>query len=83
MTTIVIEGELAERLAEYAARKKQPVDAVIEALLDRAPQHPTDEERTTSLERLIGSIDSDITNASTTVRETMEAFYREKYGHTD
>ncbi len=90
MTTLIIEDELAARLNEIAADENRPVTAVLESLLDlysslpKLPQHATDSMTADeALAAMEGMIVDDITDLSTTVRETMAAYYQKKYGDSD
>lgn len=147
MTDLTIRGKTAERLQDIAQRENRPVEAVIEALLNRYETSADDTEgsegeswhrefrsklykkardywqRTDNRERLAltddqldeqfwlidhegiprlksdqGTVDlpsdpleaidglfadSDLTNMSTTVRETKAEYYRKKYERTD
>ena len=88
MTTITIPDELAERLQEIAKQENRPIEVLLESLLTRynptSNSEPTEEvSLSPALEAYSGSLDTDITDLSTTVRETMAELYEEKYGDTD
>lgn len=90
MTTLTIEDELAAKLSAIAADENRPVTAVLESLLElysslpRLPQNAiglmTADE---ALEAMEGMVDDDISDLSTSVRETMAAYYKKKYGDSD
>jgi hypothetical protein len=90
MTTLIIEDEITAKLSEIAADENRPVTAVLESLLElysslpKLPQNSiglmTADEALAAME---GMVDDDITDLSTTVRETMAAYYKKKYGDSD
>ncbi len=77
MTQVVIEGELAERLQKLAADEQIAVEALLERLLNLRTQMPilTGEEKQAQLESrraAAGVFKDDVTDMSTTVRETLQ-----------
>jgi hypothetical protein len=76
MSQVVIEHDLAERLQEIARRENRPVEAVLASLLDLYAA------QSGALEALDGAFDDDVTDLSTTVRETMSGYYEKKYGRS-
>jgi hypothetical protein len=84
MTELVIANDLAEQLGAIAQEEQRPIEDVLRSLLELykasrpAGSKPSDE----ALRAMAGMFDDDITDMSTTVRETMEAYYRQKYGDT-
>ena len=89
MAEVIIHNELAERLQRIAQRENRPVEAVLQSLLElysSASERPSTEPAeppSDPLADMDGMFDDDITDLSTTVRATMAAFYREKYGRPD
>lgn len=84
MVELVIQKELAERLQAIAQRENRPLEAVLQSLLElyeSLPNHP--KELIDPLDALVDSLDTDLTDLSTTVRETMTEYYRKKYGNPD
>jgi len=80
MTQIIIQDELAERLQAIARRENRPVEAVLESLLG----HYQDETALVDpLAAMDGMFDDDITDLSTTVRETMQSFYQARHDRID
>jgi|GEM_PF-1916896 hypothetical protein len=96
MTTLTVQEEFAEQLAQIAQRQQRSVDDLLAEMLaryvnssleppvydddalelsDKSPKKP--------IEEYIGIFDDEITDLSTTTRETMKAYYREKYGDSD
>ena len=90
MTNLIIEDEVAAKLAQIAADEKRPVTDVIRSLLklysleyessDVIKLPVTANE---ALAAMDGMFDDDVTDLSTTVRETMAAYYQKKYGDSD
>lgn len=77
MSQLVIEDELAERLRAIAQRENRAVEEVLASMVE----HYT--ARTAAFSALEGAFDDDVTDLSTTVRDTMNDFYRRKHGRTD
>jgi hypothetical protein len=89
MLTVQIPDELAERLREIAECENKPVDEVVVSMLQKdisiqAPvdQQPVD-EKPNALDALMGMLDYDITDMSSTVKETLREYYRNKYTRPD
>ncbi len=90
MKELVIADDLAEQLEAIAERENSSVERLLCSLVEfymthhtqptEATERPTREE---ALEAFIGMFDDNITDMSTTVRETMEAYYRNKYASPD
>jgi hypothetical protein len=81
MVAIVIHEELAERLHAIARRENRTVEDVLSDLLDRYAAQPdmsVDESLVDPLAAMIGMFDDDITDLLSTVRETMDACYRDR-----
>jgi hypothetical protein len=87
MADLIIHTELAERLRAIAEREQRQVEEVLADLVEQyeaqSEVSTTDEERAKARAEMEGMFDVDITDLSTTVNETMEAYYRNKYGRSD
>ena len=82
MTELIIPDELAQRLHNIARRENRPLEAVLESLLEQYEQ-PDSTHLPESLEAFCGSLDTDITDLSVTVRETMDELYKRRFGNPD
>ncbi len=84
MINIALPDELAKRLEEIAQREKLPVADLIASWIEQEETdtaiEDADDDPITSI---IGIYDDDITDLSTTVRETLQKYYQEKYGNSD
>lgn len=87
MTELLIAPELAQQLEEIAGREQLTVTDLLRTMIEVYETRPTDADdeavQDDPLENFIGAFHDDVTDLSTTVRETMDAFYREKYGRPD
>jgi hypothetical protein len=81
-TNVTLPDELAQRLAEIARREKRPLAEVIASMVERYPVPPA-EDIENFVDPIIGIFDDDVTDMSTTVRETMDAYWRKKHDPTD
>ena len=84
-----IRQDLAERLQAIAAQEHRSVDAVLQELLANY-RSPVEKEairlpdtKTDPFDAMCGMFDDPVTDLSETVRETMEEFYRKRYGTDD
>jgi hypothetical protein len=79
MAIIHIPEHLARRLEELAEREQRSVDEVAVSILqDHVPSEAVEEE-INPLDAIMGILDSDITDLSSTVKETLAEYYRQKY----
>lgn len=69
-TNVTLPDELARRLEDIARRENRPLAEVIASLLEQYPT-PITEEIGEIDDPIIGIFDDDVTDMSTTVRETM------------
>ncbi|MCQ3932234.1 MAG: hypothetical protein DPW16_17430 [Chloroflexi bacterium] len=87
MVELAVHEKTLEKLEAIAQREHRSVEAVIESLVEfyeTAPEHtPRPNAVVDPLDAYIGSLDTDLTDLSTTVRETMTEYYRKKYGNPD
>lgn len=83
MVMLEVNERFAQRLRDLAAQDNAPLETVLWQMLETytaSRQHtPSDE----AFEAMAGMFKDDVTDMSTTVPETMEAYYREKYGNPD
>ncbi|HMN14035.1 MAG TPA: hypothetical protein PKD55_17095 [Bellilinea sp.] len=77
MTQLVIEHELADRLQAIARRENRPVEEVLASLLEMYTA------QSDALDAMDGAFDDPVTDMSTSIRETLNAYYRDKYGRSD
>jgi hypothetical protein len=87
MTVIELEDQVADQLRELAKQRNQSVTEIVRDFLSRESVEndeiamrpaPTPAERREMLKTWMGSIDSDATDASTTIRETLKRAYAKK-----
>jgi hypothetical protein len=79
----MVDETFAEQVRLLAAEENTPVEAILWRMLQTyAPQYDAKRARE-ALSRLNGMIKDDSPDGSTTIRETIEAYYREKYGNPD
>jgi hypothetical protein len=90
MTNLTISDDIVTRLQRIASEENRPVEAVLRSLLELYTALPkVDETPFTTLSSeaalaaMDGMLDEDVTDLSATVRETMDAYYRKKYGNPD
>jgi len=90
MTTLIIEDELAAQLNTIANNEQRSVEAVLRSALALYATLPKDNESNTTpmtsdavLASMDGMFDDDVTDLSSTVRETMSAYYQKKYVSPD
>ena len=89
MTELIIPDELAQRLQNIARRENRPLEAVLESLLEQYEPlreniiTKADQDSANPLTAMDGMFEDEITDLSTTVRETMAKFYKARYGRTD
>lgn len=87
MTVIELEDQVADQLRELARQRNQSVTEIVRDFLKREPIEgddtavrpvPTADDRRAMLDSWFGSIDSDATDASTTIHETLKQAYAKK-----
>ncbi len=71
--------DLTQRLQTIAEREGRSPEAILQELLDAYEQRPSGEAPKDPLENFIGAFDDDVTDLSTTVRETL----RQKFTDDD
>lgn len=77
MATLVIPNELAERLQHVAQHENRKVEEVLATMLELYTH------QTSAFLAMDGMFDDDVTDLSTSVRDTMHDFYEKKHGRTD
>lgn len=77
MTVLTIPDELAKRLEAIAEREQR---AVADVLADLVSRYMSNQESEDALMAMDGMFDDDVTDLSSTVRETLDEYYRKKYG---
>jgi hypothetical protein len=80
-TNVTLPDEVARRLEEIAQRENRSLAEVVVSLLDQYPIPSEDAQEVD--DPIVGIFDDDVTDMSTTVRETMDAYWRKKYGRSD
>jgi hypothetical protein len=89
MTALMVKDEIVTRLEELASEENRSIEDILDSLLDlyvTLPKSSESSQKAAADEALLamdGMIDVDITDLSTTVRETMKAYYQKKYGNPD
>lgn len=87
MTVIELEDQVADQLRELAKQRNQSVTEIVRDFLSRESVEddeitirpaPSPDERRAMLKTWFGSIDSDATDASTTIPETLKRAYAKK-----
>lgn len=85
MTTLSIKDDLAAELENLSVQENRSLDDVVRSMLEiykalpESPHNPSND----ALDAMLGMFDDDVTDMSSTVRETMDAYYRQKYGRPD
>jgi len=83
MTTLIFPDEVAKRLEDFARRENRSVAEVVASWLDEyAPQEP-EPKKAPNWDLILGIGDESLTDMSTTVRETLDAYYKKKYASPD
>lgn len=83
MVSITLPDELARRLAEVARRENRPVETVALEILEQHVPSQDEVEQGPDWGLILGVFDDDITDMSTTVKETLRNYYKDKYGRPD
>ena len=77
MSQLVIEHDMAEKLQAIAQRENRSVEDVLASLLEMYTA------QSDALDAMDGVFDDPVTDMSTTIRETMDAYYRDRYDRSD
>jgi hypothetical protein len=84
MINIPLPDEIARQIEALAKLENRPVEAVIASMMQQyTPQPHSQEEADAAFQSIFGIYDDDITDMSTTVRETLQKHFQEKYGDSD
>lgn len=84
MKTITLSDELADQLKELTTEEMQLIESEVKFILaQRRSSKPTQEEKDAALDALVGIFDDDVTDMSTTVRETLHRYFRDQHERTD
>jgi hypothetical protein len=84
MVTLVLPEHLVHKLEDIARRENCPIEEVVASMVEKyEPQLPSQKASDDALDAIAGVFDDDITDLSTTVRETLQKYYQEKYGRPD
>jgi hypothetical protein len=84
MTDLIIPDALAERLHAIAQREQRQIEEVLSDLVAQYEARSAESlSRTEALAAMKGMFDDEVTDLSSTVRETMSDYYRNKYGRSD
>ena len=77
MTTLKFPDDIAKRLEDFARRENRSVADVVATWLD---EHSIEDEtkKAPNWDLILGIGDENITDMSTTVRETLDAYYKKK-----
>ncbi len=80
MVSINLPENVAHHLDEIARQENRDVAEVVEAMIEQYRPAIT---KTADWSLILGISDADISDMSTSVRETLAAHYQQKYGNTD
>ncbi len=84
MVTITLPEELAQRIEEIAQQENRSIVDVVASMVEKYElQIPSQEQSDQAFAAIFGIYDDDVTDMSTTVRETLQKYFQEKYGRTD
>jgi len=82
MVNITLPDHVAQQLEEIARHENRPVAEVIEKMLQQYSPAQSD-ERAPDWDSIVGIYDDDVTDMSTSVRETLQAYFQKKYANPD
>lgn len=84
MASIFLSDDIVKRLEAAAQRENLTVSELLTDMLD---QHilrtASQDEADAAFKSIIGIYDDDVNNMSTTVRETLQKYFQDKYGDPD
>lgn len=84
MTNLAIPDDLAEKIQEIAEQENLSIAEFLAGLIkDYSVQSQEQQRRNEALLTSVGMFDDDITDLSSTVRETMDEFWRKRYADSD
>ena len=83
MINIMLPDEIARQIEEVAKFENRPVEEVVASMVQQyTPQPSSQEESDAAFASLFGIYD-DVSDMSTTVRETLHKHFKEKDGNSD
>jgi len=83
MVTIPLPEALAQRIEAIAQQEHRSIVDVMTSMVEKYQPEPPTEEQGPDWSMILGIGDENITDMSTTVRETLQKYFQEKYGRTD
>ena len=84
MVSIVLPDALAQQLEEIAQRENRPLTDVVASMIEQyEPKSVSQEESDAAFDAIFGIYDDDVTDMSTSVRETLKDYFEKKYGRPE
>jgi hypothetical protein len=83
MINIPLPDEIAQRLEEIARQQNRSVADVLAAWLEEHQDEAEKPKGIPNWDLILGIGDENVTDMSTTVRETLQKYFQEKYGDPD
>jgi hypothetical protein len=86
MVTVQLSEDLAKHLQDIARRQNRSIDEVVESIVRDKVSEDAEigtDESVDPFDSIDGIVDSDITDMSTTVKETLREYFRKKHGGID
>lgn len=84
MENLLLPEHLIQKLEDIARQENRNVVEIITTMIEKYEQKtPSQQESDNAFKAIFGIYDDDITDMSTTVRETLQKYYQEKYGRPD
>lgn len=80
MVSIHLPDSIAHKLDEIALRENRPVADVVETMIE---QYHSVSGKKVDWSLIVGISEADVDDMSTSVRETLAAYYQKKYGNPD
>lgn len=83
MANLLLPEQLVHKLEDIARQENREVVDVLTSMIEKYTPETPEEEKGPDWSVILGIGDEDITDMSTTVRETLQKYYQEKYGRPD
>jgi hypothetical protein len=83
MINIMLPDEIARQIEEVAKIENRPVEEVVASMVQQYTPQETEPKKAPNWDLIIGIGDKNVTDMSTTVRETLDAYYKKKYANPD
>ena len=83
MINISLPDDIAKRLEEIAHQKNSSVADVLATWLDEHAEEGEKSKGVPNWDLILGIGDENVTDMSTTVRETLDGYYKKKYASPD